>query len=109
MELGPQIAAVVTGAASGLGEATARLLSNHDVRVAIFDRQMERGQAVAGEIGGVFCEVDVISEESVARGFALARDAHGQNPALVACAGTGNAITTATPSSMSGEIRSVPA
>ena len=108
MELGPQIAAVVTGAASGLGEATARLLAKHDVRVAIFDRQMERGQAVAGEIGGVFCEVDVTSEESVARGFARAREAHGQERALVNCAGTGNAIKTASRDRKTGEIRFFP-
>jgi len=108
MELRPQIAAVVTGAASGLGEATARLLAKHDVRVAIFDRQMERGQAVAGEIGGVFCEVDVTSEESVARGFARAREAHGQERALVNCAGTGNAIKTASRDRKTGEIRFFP-
>ena len=89
-------------------EATARLLAKHDVRVAIFDRQMERGQAVAGEIGGVFCEVDVTSEESVARGFARAREAHGQERALVNCAGTGNAIKTASRDRKTGEIRFFP-
>ena len=55
------VAAVVTGAASGLGEATARELARRGAKVAVFDRDVERGEKVAGEIGGVFCEVDVTS------------------------------------------------
>ena len=50
MELGSQIAAVVTGAASGLGEATARLLAGQGAKTAIFDRQADKGQTVAREI-----------------------------------------------------------
>ncbi|MEO5641190.1 MAG: SDR family NAD(P)-dependent oxidoreductase, partial [Sphingomicrobium sp.] len=57
------VAAVVTGGASGLGEATARALAAKGAKVAIFDRDVERGEMVAGEIGGVFCEVDVTSDE----------------------------------------------
>ena len=75
MELGADVAAVVTGAASGLGEATARLLAEHGARVAIFDLQEEKGERIARELGGVFCRVDVTNEESVAAGFARARDA----------------------------------
>jgi NAD(P)-dependent dehydrogenase (short-subunit alcohol dehydrogenase family) len=108
MELGPQVAAVVTGAASGLGEATARLLAEHGARIAVFDRQAEKGQRVAAEIGGVFCEVDVTNEDSVARGFARARNAHGQERILVNCAGTGNAIKTASRDRKTGEIRFFP-
>lgn len=108
MELGPQIAAVITGAASGLGEAAARALARHGVRVAIFDRQAQKGEAVAREIGGLVCEVDVTSEESVAHGFARAREAHGQERILVNCAGTGNAIKTASRDRKSGEIRFFP-
>ena len=47
MELGADVAAVVTGAASGLGEATARLLARHGAGVAIFDLQQEKGESVA--------------------------------------------------------------
>jgi len=108
MELGPQIAAVVTGAASGLGEATVRALARHGVRVTIFDRQAEKGAVVARDIGGLFCEVDVTSEESVARGFAQAREVHGQERILVNCAGTGNAVKTASRDRKSGEIRFFP-
>jgi NADP-dependent 3-hydroxy acid dehydrogenase YdfG len=69
------IAAVVTGAASGLGEATARALAGRGAKVAVFDRDAERGARVADEIGGIFCEADVTSDEKVAKAFAKARDA----------------------------------
>jgi len=88
------VAAVVTGAASGLGEATARELAGRGARVAVFDRDRERGERVAGEIGGVFCEVDVTSNEKVAAAFAKARAAHGQERVLVNCAGVANAAKT---------------
>ena len=64
-----EVAAVVTGAASGLGEATARELARRGAKVAIFDRDTQRGEQVAGEIGGVFCEVDVTSDEKVKAAF----------------------------------------
>jgi NAD(P)-dependent dehydrogenase (short-subunit alcohol dehydrogenase family) len=88
------VAAVVTGAASGLGEATARELAKRGAKVAIFDRDIERGEKVAAEIGGVFCEVDVTSDEKVAAAFAKAREAHGQERILVNCAGVANAAKT---------------
>lgn len=87
-------AAVVTGGASGLGEATARALAEKGAKVAIFDRDSERGEKVAGEIGGIFCEVDVTSDEKVAAAFAKARAAHGQERILVNCAGVANAVKT---------------
>jgi NAD(P)-dependent dehydrogenase (short-subunit alcohol dehydrogenase family) len=88
------IAAVVTGAASGLGEATARELAKRGARVALFDRDADKGEKVAAEIGGIFCEVDVTSDEKVAAAFAKARDAHGQERVLVNCAGVANAAKT---------------
>jgi NAD(P)-dependent dehydrogenase (short-subunit alcohol dehydrogenase family) len=88
------VAAVVTGAASGLGEATARELAGRGAKVAIFDRDQERGQKVAAEIGGIFCEVDVTSDDKVAAAFAKAREAHGQERVLVNCAGVANAAKT---------------
>src|SRR6476661_11121519 len=88
------IAAVVTGGASGLGEATSRALARRGARVAIFDRDVGRGEAVAGEIGGIFCEVDVTSDDKVAAAFAKAREAHGQERILVNCAGVANAVKT---------------
>jgi NAD(P)-dependent dehydrogenase (short-subunit alcohol dehydrogenase family) len=88
------VAAVVTGAASGLGEATARELARRGAKVAVFDRDQGRGEAVASDIGGVFCEVDVTSDDKVAAAFAKAREAHGQERILVNCAGVANAAKT---------------
>jgi NAD(P)-dependent dehydrogenase (short-subunit alcohol dehydrogenase family) len=85
------VAAVVTGAASGLGEATARELARRGAKVAVFDRDAERGNKVAADIGGIFCEVDVTSDEKVAAAFAKAREAHGQERILVNCAGVATA------------------
>lgn len=95
MELKSGISAVVTGGASGLGEATARALAAKGVKVALFDLQKDKGENVAKDIGGVFCEVNVTNDESVAAGFEKARAAHGQERILVNCAGTGNAQKTA--------------
>src|SRR3569833_1301727 len=88
------VSAVVTGGASGLGEATARALASRGARVAVFDRDAERGNKVAQEIGGIFCEVDVTSDEKVAAAFAKAREAHGQERILVNCAGVATAAKT---------------
>lgn len=87
MKLDSSLAAVVTGAASGLGEATARMLASQGVRVAIFDMQPERGEVVAAAIGGVFCKVDVTDEATIDAGLAKARAAHGTERILVNCAG----------------------
>jgi NAD(P)-dependent dehydrogenase (short-subunit alcohol dehydrogenase family) len=88
------VAAVVTGGASGLGEATARALAAKGAKVAIFDRDVERGEKVAAEPGGIFCETDVTSDEKVAAAFEKARAAHGQERILVNCAGVANAAKT---------------
>lgn len=108
MEIGANTPAVVTGGASGLGEATARALAAKGVKVAIFDLQEEKGKKVAEEIGGVFCEVNVTDDASVDAGFAKAREAHGQERILVNCAGTGNAIKTASRDRNTGEIKHFP-
>ncbi|HEY2444761.1 MAG TPA: SDR family NAD(P)-dependent oxidoreductase [Rhizomicrobium sp.] len=108
MELSASISAIVTGGASGLGEATARALANHGVNVALFDLQREKGEKIAREIRGVFCQVDVTSEGSVTEGFAHARSANGQERLLVNCAGTGNAFKTASRDRTTGEIRFFP-
>ncbi|MEG3082356.1 SDR family NAD(P)-dependent oxidoreductase [Sphingomonas sp. PB2P12] len=101
-------AAVVTGGASGLGAATARALAAKGAKVAIFDLQADKGEALAAEIGGVFCKVDVTSDDSVDAGFAAARAAHGQERILVNCAGTGNAVKTAGRSKQDGSIKHFP-
>ncbi len=108
MKLDNTIAAVVTGAASGLGEATARALAGKGVKVAIFDMNEAAGEAVAKDIGGVFCKVNVTSDADVDAGFEKARAAHGQERILVNCAGTGNAIKTASRDKATGETKHFP-
>ena len=108
MILDNTVAAVVTGGASGRGAATARALAAKGVKVALFDLQEEKGKAVAAEIGGIFCECNVTDDASVDAAFAKARAAHGQERVLVNCAGTGNAIKTASRSKEDGSIKHFP-
>jgi NAD(P)-dependent dehydrogenase (short-subunit alcohol dehydrogenase family) len=108
MELNSNVSAIVTGGASGLGEATVRALAAQGVKVAIFDMNEQKGEAVAKDVGGVFCKVNVTSDEEVDAGFAKARAAHGQERILVNCAGTGNAIKTVSRDKQTGETRHFP-
>lgn len=87
MKLSSEIAAVVTGGASGLGAATATALAARGVRVAMLDLNAEKGDALAARIGGRFFTCDVTNEESVDKALAGARGAHGQERILVNCAG----------------------
>ena len=108
MKLDSSVSAVVTGGASGLGEATARALAAHGVKVALFDMNEEKGEAVAKEIGGVFCKVNVTSDADVDAGFEKARAANGQERILINCAGTGNAAKTAGRDKATGETKHFP-
>jgi len=108
MQIDRSVAAVVTGGASGLGEATARELAAKGARVALFDLSDVKGEAVAGDIGGIFCHVDVTDTASVEAGFVKAREAHGQERILVNCAGTGNAIKTVSRDRKTGGVRQFP-
>ncbi len=108
MEVSANTPAVVTGGASGLGAATARSIAAKGAKVAIFDMNEEKGNAMAEELGGIFCKVNVTSDEDVDAGFAAARAAHGQERILVNCAGIGNAIKTASRDKQSGEIKHFP-
>ncbi|MEM8826588.1 MAG: SDR family NAD(P)-dependent oxidoreductase [Pseudomonadota bacterium] len=102
------LSAVVTGGASGLGFATAKLLKEHGVKVAIFDMNEEKGKAAEADHGFTFCNVNVTSDESVDKGFETARAANGQERILVNCAGTGNAFKTASRSKSDGSIKTFP-
>ncbi|MEX1251642.1 MAG: SDR family oxidoreductase, partial [Hyphomonas sp.] len=86
MQITKDTAAVVTGGASGLGQATARALAKAGAKVAIFDINEEAGEATARELGGIFCNVNIMSEDSCVAGFEKARKAHGQERITVHCA-----------------------
>ncbi len=94
MQISASTPLVVTGGASGLGEAVARAFAAAGAPVALFDLNEERGEAVATELGGVFAKVDVSDPESVRAGFAKVRAVQGQERVLMNCAGIGPAAKT---------------
>jgi NAD(P)-dependent dehydrogenase (short-subunit alcohol dehydrogenase family) len=104
MKLTSDMAAIVTGGASGLGEATARGLAAKGVSVGIFDMNEERGEKVAKEIGGVFAKVNVADNDSVDAGFDMVRAVNGQERIMVNCAGIGGGIKTVARKRDTGEI-----
>jgi NAD(P)-dependent dehydrogenase (short-subunit alcohol dehydrogenase family) len=108
MKLDSSVSAVVTGGASGLGAATARQLAAHGVKVAIFDLNADLGEALAKEIGGVYCAVNVTSSAEVDAAFAKARAALGQERILVNCAGVGGSVKTVSRDKQTGEIKEYP-
>jgi NAD(P)-dependent dehydrogenase (short-subunit alcohol dehydrogenase family) len=79
--------AIITGGASGLGAATAQALNAQGARVALWDLNADKGEALAKSLGGVFCSVNVSEEESVAAGLARTLAAVGAPRILVNCAG----------------------
>ena len=108
MKLDKSISAVITGGASGLGAATARLLASHGVKVALFDLNEELGEALAKELGGVFCKVNVTSSPEVDAALAKARKAIGQERILVNCAGVGGSVKTVSRDKQTREIKEYP-
>jgi NAD(P)-dependent dehydrogenase (short-subunit alcohol dehydrogenase family) len=85
---------VVTGAASGIGEATARLIVAEGGTVIVADLQAERGQAVADSLGdaAAFCQTDVTLEEDIAAAVALAMSRFGKLDGMVNNAGIVGAV-----------------
>ena len=84
-------AALVTGGASGLGEATARALAAQGAKVAVLDRHAELAEKVASEIGGVACPCDITDPASVQAAIDKAAAAHGPARILMNVAGIGSA------------------
>lgn len=80
-------AAIVSGGASGLGQATAEHLAAHGAKVTIVDLDRERGEAIAESIDGYFVATDVTDEASVEAALAQAENRHGPARILVNCAG----------------------
>jgi len=80
-------AAIVTGAASGLGEATARALADAGAKVALFDMNEQAVTDIAAQIGGLAVACDIGDEASAEAAIAQAREAHGPARISVNCAG----------------------
>jgi len=95
MRIGEKIPSLVTGGASGLGEACVRALRARGAPVAILDLDAGRGKAVAAETGAIFIETDVTSDTSVAAALAEAASAHGTARIAINCAGIAPAMKTA--------------
>ena len=85
------VAAIVTGGASGLGEGAARALAAAGCKVAVLDLQQEQGEKVAADIGGIFLKCDVSSPDSAEAAINAAREAHGPCGIAVNCAGIATA------------------
>ncbi|MFP3998373.1 MAG: 3-hydroxyacyl-CoA dehydrogenase [Desulfobacterales bacterium] len=82
---------IVTGGASGLGEATVRMIVKEGGKAAIFDLDDARGQALAEELGdaAIYCRTDVADENSVTEGISKTMEAFGAIHTVVNCAGIG--------------------
>jgi 3-hydroxyacyl-CoA dehydrogenase/3-hydroxy-2-methylbutyryl-CoA dehydrogenase len=91
-----QLSAVVTGGASGLGEATVKRLAAHGGRVVIVDVNYARGKALAESLGdkAIFVEADVSSEADMQKAVTAAQEAFGGVQVLVNAAGIGSAVKT---------------
>jgi NAD(P)-dependent dehydrogenase (short-subunit alcohol dehydrogenase family) len=87
------VGAIVTGGASGLGEATCRLLAQRGARVVVLDLQDEAGTVLAKELGGVFAHANVADPEEVGAAVDAATEL-GPLRVLVNCAGIGYAART---------------
>ena len=87
------ISAIVTGGASGLGEATVRQLSARGAKCVIVDMNPDKGEAVAKDVGGVFAQADVANPEQVIAAVEAAKEM-GPLRALVTAAGIGWATRT---------------
>ncbi len=80
--------AVITGAASGIGRATARRFAAEGAKVVVADMAIEAGTALAEEIGGTFIEVNVAEEESVKALYVKTKETYGGIDVLFNNAGT---------------------
>ncbi|PHR11807.1 MAG: 3-hydroxyacyl-CoA dehydrogenase [Sphingopyxis sp.] len=88
------VAALVTGGASGLGAATAQMLTQQGAKVAILDLNEELGEKLAAELGGIFVKADVTDEAQVTAAIEVAQSKLGPLRVLVNCAGTGTPMKT---------------
>lgn len=105
MKIDSTLAAVVVGGASGMGAATVRALRARGARVSILDLDAERGTALAEQTGAAFFRADVTDDRALQSAFDAARDAHGQERAIVITPGGGGLGHTAWRDAKTGAIR----
>jgi NAD(P)-dependent dehydrogenase (short-subunit alcohol dehydrogenase family) len=105
VHLDSSVSAVVVGGASGMGGATVRALRAKGVRVAILDKDREKGAQLAADTGALFVPADVTHEDSIVDAFASARAANGQERVLVATPGGGRLGYTAWRDAVTGSVR----
>ena len=103
---------LVTGGASGLGEACVRKFLAEGARIAILDFDAARGEKIAGELGDgvIFCQTDVADMASVQAAVDAAVDAFGAVHVLINCAGVGTpakVLSKKGPMDMAGFARTV--
>jgi NAD(P)-dependent dehydrogenase (short-subunit alcohol dehydrogenase family) len=84
---------IVTGGASGLGEGAARALTAKGAKVVIADLQIDKGEAIAKELGGVFVKCDV-TQEADGQAAVAAATGLGKLMGLVNCAGIAIGVKT---------------
>lgn len=84
---------IITGGASGLGEATARMITENGGKVVIADVQVEAGQKLAAELNAIFVKCDV-TQEADAKEVIAAATAAGTVRGLINCAGVAPAVKT---------------
>src|SRR4029079_18660998 len=87
------VSAIVTGGASGIGAASARLLASRGAKVVVADLQEQKGAELAEELGGAFCKVDVTKTDNIVSAFEMSKSI-GPVRVLVNSAGIGWAQRT---------------
>ncbi len=87
MENLTDVAAIITGGASGMGAATAKCLASQGVKVALLDMDIDKAKELANSINGLAFECDVSNEESAMQAINEATEAHGPARLCVNCAG----------------------
>ena len=94
MRLDNKLTAIVTGGASGLGEATVKLLREKGVKVVIADLNVESCERLARELGCLFFKTNIIDEENVQALFDFTKKHYTDVHIIVNCAGILSAGTT---------------
>ncbi|MEM6615860.1 MAG: SDR family NAD(P)-dependent oxidoreductase [Pseudomonadota bacterium] len=100
------LSAIVTGGASGLGAGTARHLAEKGAKVALFDVNADKGEALASQLGGVFCNTDISDPENVSSSLEKAEAEIGVSRIVVNCAGIVTGQKTVSRKRDTGEIAS---